>query len=434
MGRIKGQKHVARRLTDLEVKAIAYAKERKPGKIADGQGLYLVVAKSGSASWIFRYTFGSRQKELSFGSVSELTIKEARESLEQAKRHLAARRDPFSFMNASARRQQEQIKAGVPTFLEAAQQYIDDASASYKSKKTVQAWERAMLHYAKALHAKSMNAITPDDIADVLKPLWRTKLETARKLRWRLEAVFAEAIPKGFRNTTPLGEIIQTRNPAQWENNLAAMAAFKKSATRRLSKVRHHPSLPYQELPAFYSELEGRPSDAALALQLVILTATRTSEALGARWSEFDLAKALWTVPAARMKAEREHLIPLSRAAVALLEFIPRLDGHPFVFAGKDKSHHLSNMSMLMLLRRMGRADITPHGFRSTFRTWAQECTGFPREVAEMALAHLVGNEVERSYARSDLFEKRKQLMAQWAEFCTKRNDGNVINIRKANF
>lgn len=432
MGRIKGQKHTALRLTALQVQALVGGKERKPGKFADGKGLYLVIAKSGSASWIFRYTYGGNQKELSFGPGSELTLKEARENLELATRHLAAKRDPWSFMNAAARRQQEQIKAGVPSFLEAAKRYIADASPSFKSKKTRQAWDRAMLHYAKPLHGKPINAITPDDIADVLKPLWRAKLETARKLRWRLEAVFAEAIPKGFRNTTPSGEIIQTRNPAEWDNNLAAMAAFKKSATKRLSKVRHHPSLPYQELPAFYSELQGRPSDAALALRLVILTACRTSEALGARWSEINVGKSLWIVPASRMKAEREHIIPLSRAAKELLESIPRMEGHPFIFAGKDRSHHLSNMSMLMLLRRMGRTDITPHGFRSTFRTWAQDCTNFPREVAEMALAHLVGNEVERSYARSDLFEKRKHLMAQWAEFCTKRDGGNVVNIRKA--
>lgn len=363
--------------------------------------------------------------------MADFTLKEARESLEYAKRHLAAGRDTWSFMNAAARRQQEHIKAGIPTFLEAATQNIDDASPSYKNKKTRQAWERAMLHYAKALHAKSMNAITPDDIADVLKPLWRTKLETARKLRWRLEAVFAEAIPKGFRNTAPNGDMIHTRNPADWDNNLAAMAAFKKSATKRLSKVRHHPSLRYQGLPAFYSELEGRSSDAALALRIVILTACRTLGVLGAKWSEFDFGNVLWTIPPARVKSEQEHVVPLSQPALHLLRSIPRLNGHPLAFAGKDRSHHLSNMSMLMLLRRMGRTDITPHGFRSSFRTWAQECTEFPREVAEMASAHLVGNDVERSYAHSTLLEKRKQLMNHWAEFCVTPKDGNVLNLHK---
>lgn len=430
MAKLKGQKHPKEELTHFEVQAIAKSKDRKPCKVADGKGLYLVVARSGSASWIYRYTFGGAQKELSLGTVDELSLAKARERRAEAKEHLNKQRDPKSFLSATARRQQEQLKAGIPTFLDAAKKYVADAAPSFKSKKTKQAWDRAILHYAKPLHDKPMNTITSDDVADVLKPVWRTRLETARKLRWRLEAVFAEAIPKGFRNTTPSGDVIHTKNPAQWENNLAAMAAFRKSAAKRLIKVRHHPSLPYQQLPAFYSGLEGRPSDAALALRLVILTACRTSEALGALWIEIDLDKALWTIPATRMKSERDHIIPLSRAAVTLLKAMPRLDGHPYVFAGKDRNHHLSNMSMLMLLRRMSRTDVTPHGFRSTFRTWAQECTAFPREVAEMALAHLVGNEVERSYARSDLFEKRKQLMAQWAEFCTKQDGGNVVALR----
>ena len=430
MPKAKGQKHGALRLTALEVQSIVNQKERKPRKYADGQGLYLVVAKSGSASWVFRYAFGvNKSRELNFGSVTELTLAEARERREQATRHLAAQRDPAPLMNATARRQQQQIKAGIPKFLQAAKAYIADAAPGFKSKKTRQAWDRAMLHYAKPLHDKAMNDITTSDVAEVLKPVWRTRLETARKLRWRLEAVFAEAIPRGFRNAAPNGDMIHIKNPAAWENNLATMAAFKKSANKRASKVRHHPSLPYPELPAFFADLGNKPSDAALALRLTILTACRTSEILGAHWTEIDLGKALWTIPASRMKANRDHVVPLSRPAVALLEAIPRFDGHPFVFVGKDKHHHLSNMSMLMLLRRMGRSDITSHGMRSTFRTWAQDCTSFPREVAEMALAHLVGSDVERSYAHSTLLEKRRQLMDQWGAFCVTPKDGKVVNL-----
>ena len=431
MPKAKGQKHDALRLTAFAVQSVLNQKERQPRKLADGQGLYLVVSRSSSASWIFRYAFGRRQKELSFGSVTELTLAEARVRREQAVRHLAAGRDPWSLMNAAARRQQQYIKAGIPTFLQAAKAYIADASPSFKSNKTRQAWDRAMLHFAKPLHEKAMNDISTSDVAEVLKPVWRTRLETGRKLRWRLEAVFAEAIPKGFRNTAPNGGMIHIKNPAQWENNLATMATFKKSANKRASKVRHHPSLPYLELSAFYAELENRPSDAALALRFTILTACRTSEILGARWSEIDVGSGLWSIPASRMKAERDHIVPLSRPAIALLKSVSRLDGHPFVFAGKDKHHHLSNMSMLMLLRRMGRTDITPHGFRSSFRTWAQERTDFPREVAEIALAHLVGSDVERSYAHSTLLEKRKQLMDQWGDFCVAPKDSNVVKLHK---
>lgn len=427
-----GQKHGALRLTALAVQSVVNQKQRKPCKLADGQGLYLVVAKSGSTSWIFRYAFGAnKHRELNFGSVTDLTLAEARERREQATRYLASQRDPAPLMNAAARRQLEQTKAGIPKFVEAAKAYIADAAPGFKSKKTRQAWDRAMLHYAKPLHDRAMNDITTSDVAEVLKPVWRTRLETARKLRWRLEAVFAEAITRGFRNTAPNGDMIHIKNPAQWDNNLATMAAFKKSTNKRASRVRHHPSLPYRELPAFFSQLEQRPSNAALALRLTILTACRTSEILGGHWTEFDLVRALWTIPASRMKADRDHVVPLSRPAVALLQAIPRFDGHPFVFVGKDKHHHLSNMSMLMLLRRMDRSDITPHGFRSSFRTWAQDCTSFPREVAEMALAHLVGTDVERSYAHSTLLEKRRLLMAQWGTFCVAPKDGNVVKLNK---
>ena len=418
MAKLKGQKHQALRLSALQVQSVIKQKESKPRKFADGQGLYLVVAKSGSISWIFRYSYGiNKNRELNLGTASELTLAEARERREKAVRHLAAQRDPGPLMSAAARRQQEQTKAGVPKFLEAARAYIVDAAPGFKSKKTVQAWNRALLHYAKPLHDKPINAITTDDVADVLKPVWRTRLETARKLRWRLEAVFAEAIPKGFRNTAPNGEMIHIKNPAQWDDNLAALAAFRKANNRRPTNVRHHSSLPYKELPSFYLDLEKRESSAVSAMRLAILTACRTSEILGARWNEINFELSLWTIPAYRMKADREHQVPLSDPANELLRTIVRFEGHPFVFVGKDKEHHLSNMSMLMLLRRMGRTDITPHGFRSTFRTWAQECTSFPREVAEMALAHLVGSAVERSYAHSNLLEKRKELMAKWAEF-----------------
>ena len=220
-------------------------------------------------------------------------------------------------------------------------------------------------------------------------------------------------------NTSPSGDIIHIKNPAQWRDNLAAMGAFKSSFSKTPKIVRHHPSLPYSEMPEFYSSLMQGQSLATFALRLKILTASRTSEVLGAEWKEIDRPNALWAIPASRMKNGKVHVVPLSSAALSLLESIPRLAGHHFIFFGKDRDHHLSNMSMIMLLRRMKRDDITPHGFRSTFRTWAQDKTVFAREVAEMALAHTVGDAVERAYAHSSLLDKRKEMMVVWGHYCT---------------
>jgi integrase len=256
-------------------------------------------------------------------------------------------------------------------------------------------------------------AIDTGLVVQILDPIWAKKPETASRVRGRIEAVLDAATVRGFR---------QGPNPAQWKGNLAHILP----ARARVRKVAHHAALPFAELPAFMAALRGREGMAARALEFAILTAGRTDEVLGAPWGEFDPEAKVWTIPAERMKGSREHRVPLSGAALAVLEEVRPLavtrDGQPDasapVFPGARRALPMSNMAMLMLLRRMKRGDLTIHGFRSTFSDWAAECTAYPREVVEMALAHAVENKVEAAYRRGDLFDKRRQLMAAWANYC----------------
>ena len=237
-------------------------------------------------------------------------------------------------------------------------------------------------------------------VLSVLEPIWKSKPETASRVRGRIEVILDAAKARGYRE----GE-----NPARWRGHIAQILP----ARTRLSRG-HHKALPYADLPAFVGKLHGREATAALALEFAILTAARSGEVIGARWDEVDLAKAVWTIPASRMKAGKEHRVPLSPRTVAILERT-KLLGSPFLFAGNRGK--LSLMAMTMLLRRM-KADVTVHGFRSTFRDWSAECTGYAHEVCEMALAHTIGNKAEAAYRRGDLFDKRRRLMADWATFC----------------
>jgi integrase len=239
----------------------------------------------------------------------------------------------------------------------------------------------------------------------VLEPIWATKPETAGRLRGRIEAVLAWATVRGYRT----GE-----NPARWRGHLQNLLPNP----ARIRKVQHHAALPYADIAAFMRMLRTQEGIAAVALQFLILTATRTSETIGAKWEEIDLINAVWIIPADRIKAGREHRVPLSPPAIAILRRMRKIhDGH-LVFPGRFGDLPLSNMTFLQLLKRMGRGDLTAHGFRSTFRDWAAERTNYPREVAEMALAHAVSDKVEAAYRRGDLFEKRRRLMDEWARYC----------------
>jgi integrase len=251
-----------------------------------------------------------------------------------------------------------------------------------------------------------------------LEPIWQAKPETASRVRGRIEAVLDWAKARGYRN----GE-----NPAQWRGHLDNLLP----ARSKVRKVEHHPALPYAEIGDFIAALRGQEGVGARALEFLILTATRTGEVIGARWEEFDLEKKVWTVPGVRMKAGKDHRVPLSDPALAIVEELKaeRVNDHPFVFPGGRSGKPLSNMAMLQLLRRMGRGDLTAHGFRSSFRDWAAECTHFPTEVAEMALAHTVGDKVEAAYRRGDLVEKRRELMEAWARYCETRPGDNIRSL-----
>jgi integrase len=262
-----------------------------------------------------------------------------------------------------------------------------------------------------------VSAIDTGLVMRALEPIWSAKPETASRLRGRIESILDWAKVRGYR----AGE-----NPARWKGHLQALLPAKS----KIAQVEHHAALPYAELPGFMAALRMADGMAAKALRFTILTGARTSEALGATWTEIDLEARLWTVPAARMKAGKEHRVPLSEPVLALLrDLYQTRQGEP-VFPGAIKGKGLSNMALLMALRRLGRADLTAHGFRSTFRDWVAEQTNFPSEVAEMALAHTVGDKVEAAYRRGDLFEKRQQLAEAWGAFCSQPAGGNVVSLR----
>ena len=334
MAKKVGERHKTSALTDLEVRAF----DKRPGRLNDGAGLSLVVTKLGYRRWVFRYSFAGMQCDLFLGSTQKITLKRARELRDQAKAQLAAGMNPSGIMNAKGRRAQESVGAGVPTFGQAADQYIANLVPTLKNRKARQSWEFAMKVYCKPLRGLHLNAITTGDVAKALRPIWQLKHETARKVRWRIEAVFAEAIVDGHRQKDPRGETIQIQNPAQWDNNLASVSGFKRSDK---STAKHLPAMPYSDVPAFMNKLKMAAGISARALELVILTACRTGEAIGARWSEIDFLTGLWVIPETRMKAHREHSVPLSKQAIAVLKSQSRIEASPFAFSRSQSKEAL---------------------------------------------------------------------------------------------
>jgi integrase len=298
------------------------------------------------------------------------------------------------------------------TFAQVADIYIAAHEPSWRNAQHRYQWRKTLSTYAAPILGRLPVAeIEVGDVMRVLEPMWRGKTETAARLRGRIEAVLDYATARGWRS----GE-----NPARWRGHLANLLP----APSKIAKVNHHPALLWRDIGAFMGRLAKDDGVSALALQFVILTAARTGEVIGARWSEMDLGLAVWTVPAERMKAGREHRVPLSDQALAVLRVVAKLRTNPradgFVFPGGKPGKPLSSMALLMLLRRMARGDLTTHGFRSTFRDWCAEATNYPREVAEAALAHALRDKTEAAYQRGDLMEKRRCLMEEWAVFCTR--------------
>ncbi|HXQ51577.1 MAG TPA: integrase arm-type DNA-binding domain-containing protein [Stellaceae bacterium] len=408
------------------MKALAVEKlARKPGMYCDGGGLWLRVQSPTARSWVFRYMQDRKPHEMGLGKYPEISLQRAREKAAEARRQKAEGHDPLA-ARASARASLRAEAAKSVTFKDAAERYIAAHRAGWRNVKHAGQWEATLATYAEpVIGALAVQDVDTGLVLKVLEPIWTRKPETASRLRGRVEAVLDWARVRGYRD----GE-----NPARWRGHLDKLLP----ARSKVQRVEHHAALPYDDLPGFMATLRAENGTAARALEFAILTAARTGEVIGARWREFDLEEKVWTVPGERMKAGREHRVPLSARAVEILEGLKPDDrdgetGDAFVFTGIGMTKPLSNMAMLMLLRRMKRDDLTAHGFRSTFRDWCAERTNFPSEVAEMALAHAVGDKVEAAYRRGDLFEKRRALADQWATFCAMPATGaKVVAMQRA--
>ena len=382
-----------------------------PGMTNDGDGLYLKLGRTGGASWIFRYKLAGKSRDMGLGRHPEVSLAVAREKAAEARKLSKSGVDPLASRGKEMERQrlekeaQDASKAKATTFKEVALDYIAAHRAGWKNAKHAQQWENTLATYAfKVIGDLPTQEIGIEHVLKILKPIWTVIPETASRLRNRIELVLDAAKARGLRNS---------ENPARWRGHLDKLLPPRS----KVRGVKHHAAMSWTELPAFMATLDKADDLSSKALCFTILTACRTSEALEATWTEIDLAKGIWTISASRMKAGKEHRVPLSQAALDLLATLPRVEGGNYLFAGARKKRPLSNMAMLMGLRRMRRGNLTTHGFRSTFRDWASEVTHYPREVCEQALAHTLESAVEAAYRRGDLFEKRRRLMDDWAGY-----------------
>jgi integrase len=397
---------MARELNKLDALGVKRAKAR--GYLADGGGLYLQIGATGSKSWVFRFRDGPKLREMGLGPSHTLTLAEAREAAQACRKQRLAGMDPIAArIEHRATARLEAAKA--VTFEQCAKQYMEGHKAGWQNAKHAAQWGSTLKAYAYPVFGKlPVAGVDTGLILKALATIWTTKVETASRLRQRIEAVLDWAKVHGYRE----GE-----NPARWKGHLD----HSLPARAKVAKVEHHAALPYGEIGAFMAKLREQPGTSARALEFAILTAGRTAEVLEATWGEIDFAAKVWTVPASRMKAGKEHKVPLNAPALALLKQLEKEKLCSFIFHGRKAGKPLSNMALLMTLRRMDRADLTAHGFRSTFRDWAAERTSFPREVAEAALSHTLGDKVEAAYRRGDLITKRTKLMDAWGTFCAQR-------------
>jgi integrase len=414
------------------VKAVNAATAK--GKFADGQtrGLYLQISPTGTKSWSFRYRdrITGKLREMGLGPLDVIGLEAARKKATELRAIVQDDRDPI--MERKTRRAALRVEhAKALTFDEAAKACIDAKRPGWTNPKHAEQWTSTLASYASPIFGSIL--VRDIDTGLVLKVLeqemktkdgqrisfWAAKNETASRVRQRIEAVLAWATVREFRT----GD-----NPARWKNHLDTLLA-KPSAVQT---VEHHAALPYLEIHEFMTALHAQEGIGAMALEFAILAAARTGEVIGAKWKEFDLDSALWTIPAARMKANKEHVVPLSPRAIEILTALQKARTNDFVFPGGKAGKPLSNMAMAELLKRMERLDITVHGFRSTFRDWAGETTSFPREVIEHALAHQLKDKAEAAYQRGTLLDKRRKLMAAWAQYCatSKTTGAKVLNMR----
>jgi integrase len=395
------------RLTALKV-----TRARKPGYYGDGGNLYLRITPTGTKSWILRYQLAGKPRYMGLGPVDLVSLAEARDKALEARRLLLNRADPLT-----ARRRQRQGEANSRTFAQCANAYIKAHEAGWGNSKHRQQWRATIeQHVNPVLGPMPVSAIETADVLRALEPIWRSRTETAVRLRARIEAILDWARVHGYRS----GE-----NPARWKGHLDSLLP----PPSRVRKIAHHPAMAYAAVPAFVAALRAQPGTAARALELLILTAARSGEVLGARWDEIDIPGAVWTIPATRMKAGREHRVPLSPRAMEIIRNAP-IGEH--LFPGRSPGRSLPATGLLALLRQLGFANATVHGFRSSFRDWAGDSTAFPRDVVEAALAHAVGNATEAAYRRGDAFDKRRELMNAWARFCSTPTAEKVATLARA--
>lgn len=404
----------SKRLTALTINALA-----KVGNYPDGDNLYLRVRHDGSKSWAFRYKLAGKQHWMSLGPLRDVPLAEAREAARKMRNQL---RDGISPLEQRRERQALATNAEGRTFDAVAKLYIDAHKAGWKNEKHGDQWTNTLKTYASPVIGNmAVGSIGLDEVLRILRPIWKEKSETASRLRGRIEAVLDYAGVHGWRK----GD-----NPARWTGYLDQVLPGK----TKVRAVVHHAAVAWADMPAVWEKLGAASSTSALCLRFLILTASRSGEARGARWNEIDLTAKVWTIPATRMKAKAEHRVPLSDAAMAILETMKPLQTKPdgLVFEGGKKGKPLSDVAVSKALT--GAAEgFTVHGFRSTFRDWAAESTNFPREVAETALAHTNKNKVEAAYARTDHLEQRRKLMEAWARHCSSpavKPAGNVTSIR----
>jgi integrase len=399
------------------LKARTVVTRTKPGYYSDGGGLYLKVSGAAGRSWVFRYRVAGRLREMGLGSAHTVSLADARQAATECRKLRVQGVDPIDARLNERTRTKLETASGM-MFRECAERYIAAHRVGWRNPKHAEQWRNTLATYAFPIFGDlPVQAIDLGLVMKAIEPIWAAKTETASRLRGRIENVLDWAATRGYRK----GD-----NPARWRGHLENLLPKR----TKVQRVEHHAALAYSQVGTFIEALRGQPGMAALALEFCILTATRTSETIGAQWGEIDLDGVVWTIPAERIKAGKEHRVPLSAPAVAILRKLAAARSSDFVFAGGKPGKPLSNMALLALLKRMGRPDLTVHGFRSAFRDWGAELTNFPREVCEMALAHAIGDKVEAAYRRGDLFSKRRQLMEAWARYClTPRSQGEVVSL-----
>lgn len=388
------------KLTDTAVK-------KKPaGRYSDGGGLYLYVSNDLNRSWVFRWTQDGKRREMGLGAYPLVALVDARARAYDARKTVEQNGDPIA----------DKKKEAEPSFSDCVDKFLASMETQWRNEKHRDQWRMTLTEYCKGLKDRKVSTIGTEDVLKALKPIWATKAETASRLRGRIERVLDFAKAKGWRS----GE-----NPALWRGHLKNILPARQKLARG-----HHSAMPYPDVPALVGRLRKSEGLSARMLEFLILTASRTSEVTQADWKEIDWKAQIWTIPPARMKGGREHRVPLTDAALAVLKPLHALRKEGFVFPGTKQGKPLSNLAMTMLLRRL-KVEFTVHGFRSSFRDWAGDATNFPRELAEAALAHVFGDETERAYRRSDAIAKRRKLMEAWEKFLAPKV-GNVVPMQRA--